>query len=397
MAASMQVEQQVGAKPAAVYYAFTNNTALSEWLCGFALVHPNPGQNLYLLWQDGYYAAGSYTEVVENERLRFTWRGKDEPAASEVTVVLAPAGGGTRVTVTHSGLPDGSADAQRSRWASALENLASTLETGIDLRYARRPMLGVFIDEVSEDLAARVGLPDRRGIALTGVLDGMSAQRAGLGRDDVLLAIDGQETPDFFSLGAVMSSKQAGDTVRVTYFRDGARHTMPLMLMPPPIQEVPAAPADLAAEVERHYAEGLAKLEAFLDGVSEGEADFLPGAGEWSVRQTLGHLIANERDNHPRASITAAGLREPEDGFWNNSLLRILPILESYPTLPELAAELRRCMAQTVSMLRHLPPEFLERKASYRRLAVDLLEYAAHHINEHFDQMERALAAARVA
>ena len=78
---------------------------------------------------------GKIVEVVPGRRLRATWADEGWPAETLVEVALAPvAGGGTAVTVRHSGferLPDGDAlaAAHRAGWKVHLENLRGQVES----------------------------------------------------------------------------------------------------------------------------------------------------------------------------------------------------------------------------------------------------------------------------
>ena len=82
---------------------------------------------------------GEYREVVENERLVYTESMSDEngnvlapsdmgmpeghPVTTEVRVELENDGGGTKMVMTHEGIPAGSPGA--SGWAMALDKLAA--------------------------------------------------------------------------------------------------------------------------------------------------------------------------------------------------------------------------------------------------------------------------------
>src|SRR5574341_2688466 len=87
-------------------------------------------------------------------------------------------------------------------------------------------------------------------------------------------------------------------------------------------------------------------------------------------------------------SMRAGGFG-PVFSYYNNSLIRILPIIGTYPTLDDLRAEWVRCQHQTVAALRALPPEVAARRGSFRRLAWDLLEDQTSHPEIHFEQMRR--------
>jgi hypothetical protein len=94
---------------------------------------------------------------------------------------------GYLVTLEHSGLGDGE-DWERIRqnfqhsWQSGLENLASIMDTGQDLRLVQRPMLGVLLNDFNPEIAKKMGLPITEGIRLSGVIDGMGAGRRLAGR-----------------------------------------------------------------------------------------------------------------------------------------------------------------------------------------------------------------------
>ena len=84
---------------------------------------------------------GTYLEVAENQRLVYTDSMADEhgtvlapeemgmpaghPTTTEVRVHLEPVGGGTRMVLTHIGIPEGSPGAVG--WAMAVDKLADQL------------------------------------------------------------------------------------------------------------------------------------------------------------------------------------------------------------------------------------------------------------------------------
>ena len=89
---TVNLEQRIAAAPAQVFHAFTNSTALREWLCDAAMVVPRKDGRLHLWWNSGYHATGEFTKVVPDERVCFTWRGRGEPAESRVSLALQPDG-----------------------------------------------------------------------------------------------------------------------------------------------------------------------------------------------------------------------------------------------------------------------------------------------------------------
>ena len=67
--------------------------------------------------------------------------------------------------------------------------------------------------------------PPNHGIVLTGVAAASAAQRAGMQRLDILLSIDGQQIDDTLTLNKLLMTKQAGQSVSVTYWSRGATKT----------------------------------------------------------------------------------------------------------------------------------------------------------------------------
>ena len=99
----------------------------------------------------------------------------------------------------------------------------------------RRPALGVGTIPISPELADEIGLPVDYGLLIVQVTPGGSADQAGLhgGTEraylgnipimlggDLIVAIDGEKVEDEQTLSQMMNNRRAGDTVRVTIYRN---------------------------------------------------------------------------------------------------------------------------------------------------------------------------------
>ncbi len=388
-ASPLRFTRTVSAPAAEVYRAFIVPAALRDWLCDAADADPRLGGRVYLWWNDGYYSAGVFTELARAERLAFTWQGPGEPPGA-VTVEFASQDGTTVVTVRDE--PGAGADAVAEAalaggWEAALENLQSMLETGIDLRIARRPMFGLLSGgDVGPERAARLGLPVTTGIWIGGLVEGLGAQAAGLQRDDVVVRLDDQPVTDFASFAAAIQPHRAGDRVPVVYYRGADRRTVRLELAQRPQPEVPNTGAGLAALARATYATVDAELAACLAGVSEVMADDRPAAGEWNIKDVLAHLIAVERDTHS----WIVGISEDDEAvnpFHNNVPQRVRGLTAAYPTIAALTGELQKAEVATVAMLESLPAELDARKHLLRRLG-GWLAALPDHSREHFAEIQ---------
>lgn len=389
--------QTVNVPPAEVYQAFTNRTALREWLADGAVSTPRQGGNLYLWWDDGYYASGEYTDLQRDRHVAFTWYGRGEPLPTQVSVTLEPDGEGTHVTLSHDGLTtadvwDGPAQAIAEGWHRGLENLRSVLETGDDLRVSQRPMLGITVAAIiDEQLAEQMGLPVSAGVQVDDVLEGMGAAHAGIQHGDVIVKLGDTGITDMGSFGVAVAPYNAGDEVPVTLYRGAEEQTIGMVLSARPIPTVPDNPADLAAGIREIYDRVLETLEGLLEGVSEGVASYQPGEREWSIKHTLAHLILSERDNQ----LWVASVLSDREliGYADNMFARVSAVLEEHSTVEALMAELRRAVRETVALIAHLPDEAAVATRNYVRVGTALLS-AKIHPTAHLRQIEDLLEAA---
>jgi uncharacterized protein YndB with AHSA1/START domain len=403
MTQSLQFKRTVNVPPAEAYRAFVHATALRDWLCDAAQTEARVGGRLYLSWNDGYVVVGQFVKLEPGKKLVFTWRGQDEPAPTRVQVSFAAKGDGARITLKHDQIGSGSKWAKtvlgfQTGWTESLENLQSVLETGIDLRQARAPRMGIFIGEFNAEVAAQLGVPAKAGIRLEGTGEGTGARAAGLQKDDVLVRLGGKKAVDFPSLHKALQGHHAGDKVRLVFYRAGEKKTATLELGARPMPDVPAAARELAGLVRKNFADANTALAQMLDGVTEVEAEHHPAPDAWNVKQTIAHLILCERDVQ---SWAADMLNDTPVNDWlemrPNVNERILALIERYDMLPALVTALKHAQVETVNLLAALPDSFVARKHLYRRVAAWMMDTVPFHYHgEHLGAIKAALEAARL-
>ena len=393
-------KQTVAVPSAEAYRMFTHSTAWRDWFCDWADVSARVDGVLHLRWESGHYVAGQFLKLEPGQKIVFTWDGKGEPAPTRVSVTFATRGDKTTVTVSHQGIGTGSKWAQtvhgiQEGWPNGLENLKSVLETGIDLRLARRPRLGIFIGDFNRDLAKQLGVPAHDGIRLEGTAEGSGARAAGLQNDDVIVKFAGKNV-SVDSLGSVVRNYKAGDKVPVIFYRGNQKMTTQLELSKFPIIEAPTTAAELAGTMRKVYAELDVEWKKAVKGLTEAEADHKEGK-EWSVKELIAHFIAGERDYQ---SWVANMLRDNETKdsleFRPNMDERLRAIVARFKTVRGLLDELKGAGAESVDLLANLPDSFLARKHLYRRVALWALEFTTTHFHdEHGAQLQAAIAAAK--
>ena len=399
MTTTITSEQFIKATPKQVYYALTHATALHEWLCDFATVAPRPGGRMYLWWHGDFYSAGEYIALEENKYVKFKWFARNDPAATEVTLMLTPKEVGTLVVLNHI-VPDGDEWRQRAQgfkteWDSTLPNLASVLETGLDRRTFDRPMLGINISDFSPEIAKNLQVPVSQGVRLDDVRPDMGAHAAGLRKDDVIVELDGKPiTNDYGSFVAALTGKKGGDKVQVVFYRGPQKKKVTMELTKRPIPDISWNPVELAKQIRLKYNDSLSRLEACFKDVSEVDADRESAPGEWSAKQTLAHLIQSERGWIANLDDSVGGYERLSDDWGGNLPAHINATVEAYGTVRGLMDELKRLSDEMVAFLAALPKSFMERKASYFQTAAQMLELESHTLS-HIDQINAALSVTR--
>ena len=401
MSQSLRLSEHMSVPPEQVYFALTNGSAIQAWMGNDVRSDPRPGGRFYVWWQEGYYTAGEYVELEENQHVKLTWQGKGEPAPSTVIMTLNPVGDGTELIVEHTDLGSG-ADWDTARtmlsqgWENGLANLKSNLEDGVSVQIKNRPLMGIGGGTpLTEALAQQQSIPVHEGLQLTGVLADFGAANCGMQDNDVVVSISGAAVKDFQSLQAAVAPHKAGDTVSVTFYRGPDRHEVELTFSEQPILPKPESGQQIADQVQAAYAQMMRELRALFADCDEASAAYQPAEGEWSANDVISHLIQVELWAHMALNMGIQGL--PGTGYggnWN-------PWIDATGSIREGTAELldeyeKQCRV-SVSMLTELPQEFLARHYAYNGLGQMFALGLPNHTRSHFSQIEAALKAGKAA
>lgn len=399
-------EQTINAPADLIYRAFTSATALREWLCDISTTNPEIGGRIYLAWHRGYFASGHFTKLVINETVSFDWIGREEPGWTHVDVTISSLEEGERckVELRHSGVGK-SAEWEKARaeiskgWKMGLENLKATLEEGRDLRVMDRPLLGIYPEDLvnlSEPDKKELEVPVKEGVLVRDVVPNFGAEIAGIQPNDVIVALEGADIRHIKSLSTVIADFAPGDQISLEVYRGTEKIHIDVDTTAQKVEVLPDTPEELAKKLEARNSEVLESFEVYLADVTDAEASYSPGPEEWSVKETLVHLIHNEREMHSWINDLVAGQERFYDEWPGESLFRIRATLTTYPSVDNLLVELRRSLKETVASVAFLEPSFILRKASYWRLGMELLG-TTQHIQEHLGQIKDNVRKARQA
>lgn len=392
-------EIHVSAPISEIYRAFTNATALREWLCDVATVSPHPRGRLYLWWNGDFYSSGHYSAVEENKKISFQWFSSADPGFSKVHVYFESKNGGTQVRLEHD-IPNGpeweiAKHTFEKRWDESLENLKSVYETGIDLRIANRPMLGIYPGDFTPEQAKRLGVPVNEGLRLDDTIEGMGAFQAGLRKDDVLVNVNKRAiTNDFGSMITAIAGTKGGDTIPVVFYRGAEKQTVEMTLSKRPMTEVPFDSKKLVKQATLKIEAAFKALEEAFNGVTEAQASKRPAPSEWSALDVVSHILHTERGLQHFFDEIVGGHENASDDFGGNIDAHIRAITASHTGIQDMLNEVRRAQQVTLAFVSNLPPESAKRKNSFYRLGDSLLQNDLH-IYGHIEQIKAALAAAQ--
>ncbi|HEU4479760.1 MAG TPA: PDZ domain-containing protein [Pyrinomonadaceae bacterium] len=89
-----------------------------------------------------------------------------------------------------------------------------------------RGHLGVVVQPVTEDIAGSLNLNNARGVIVSQVQPGSAAERAGLKRSDVILALNGDVVTDPNSFRNEIAGTPPGRTVTLRIWREGSEQEL---------------------------------------------------------------------------------------------------------------------------------------------------------------------------
>ncbi len=99
-----------------------------------------------------------------------------------------------------------------------------------DGKKVTRGWLGIVIQNVDEQTAKALGLPDSKGALVASVQPGQPAEKAGLQDGDIIRSLDGKAVENRDALMREVASKKPGTATKVEVYRDGRTMTFTVKL-----------------------------------------------------------------------------------------------------------------------------------------------------------------------
>ncbi|MGE5398261.1 MAG: S1C family serine protease [Chitinophagales bacterium] len=114
-------------------------------------------------------------------------------------------------------------NAQGIGFAIPVNTAKDVLDQLINKGKVSHPYLGVYLQDISEQLAKYLGLSVNSGVLVADIQSGGPASRAGIKAGDVILSVDKHTVKDSSDLVDYISEQKVGDKVTVKILRDGKK------------------------------------------------------------------------------------------------------------------------------------------------------------------------------
>jgi uncharacterized protein YndB with AHSA1/START domain len=132
---ALQRQVRINAPPGTVYKYLTDPALITKWFGRKAVFEARPGGECRVEMNDRDTFSGKVVELKRPEKVVYTfgWEAKDNPirpGSTTVEITLKPDGGGTLVTLVHTGLPAVAVEEHGKGWQLYLGRLATAAGGG---------------------------------------------------------------------------------------------------------------------------------------------------------------------------------------------------------------------------------------------------------------------------
>ena len=131
-------------------------------------------------------------------------------------------------TAKYSGTTNSGASIEGIGFAIPIDDVLGMISDLMDYGYVTGAYLGVSVRNTDPSITSMYGLPD--GAQVVEVVEGVSAHRAGVQVNDIIVAIGDYEVTNVTTLTRALRNFKAGDVTTITVVRAGAERVLPITL-----------------------------------------------------------------------------------------------------------------------------------------------------------------------
>ncbi|MFH6934554.1 trypsin-like peptidase domain-containing protein [Flavobacterium sp. FlaQc-30] len=104
------------------------------------------------------------------------------------------------------------------------------IEDIMEFGNVQRGILGVEGGELNSAVSKELGVTETQGFYISKVSKNSGAEKAGLGKGDIIVKLDEQNISTYADLSGYINTKRPNDVIKVTYIKEGKTKTVPVSL-----------------------------------------------------------------------------------------------------------------------------------------------------------------------
>jgi len=120
--------------------------------------------------------------------------------------------------------------AQGIGFAIPINTAKDVLDQLINQGKVTRPWVGVYLQDLSADMADYLGASSTQGSLVREIVAGSPASKSGIQKGDIILSIDGQKIKDSTTLTSTISKMKVGQKIKITILREKKELTLTVTL-----------------------------------------------------------------------------------------------------------------------------------------------------------------------
>ena len=174
-------------------------------------------------------------------------------------------------------------------------NLANTVvQQLVEFGRTRRGWLGVYIQDVTEEIAASLDFNETRGALVSSVRPGSPAEAAKIKPGDIVLSFDGKIIEKMKELPRIVAETKVGSKVKVEVWREGAIKKLIVLLGELEVAE------NTMSESESNHQNSVEKIDSLGITVAPMSPEI---SSQYEIDQSLGKVVIIEVEEKGPASI----------------------------------------------------------------------------------------------
>lgn len=170
-------------------------------------------------------------------------------------------------------------------------NARKIIENIMEYGFVQKGMIGISGRDLDGTFAGELGIKQTEGIYVANVVENSGAAKSGIRKGDIITKIDGIKIRNFADLTGFVNSKNPGDVVRATVYRDGNYKEMNI-------------------EITKNSTVSLSQIEMDVRNLTSKEKEAYKSKTGVKIERTLGNLARYDMNDYIITSINGTAVKD---------------------------------------------------------------------------------------